>query len=113
MNFICALLLLRAGTFRFTKYILIICHDLPVTDCKECRDLVHTWIIEFHAAISARLQWYFGPTSHALVAYHLERGVMPLRDAVAVNYKVCVTTDIKAQVNRIWAKECVLDMMRA
>ena len=51
---------------------------------KERRALMH---IEIHAAIFA---WYlcsFGPLFHALVAYHLERGGMPLHDAVGVNCK--------------------------
>ena len=35
----------------------------------------------------------FGPTSRALVDYHLERGGMPLYDAVGVNCKSGATTE--------------------
>ena len=35
----------------------------------------------------------FGPPSHALVDYHLERGGMPLHDAVGVNRTRVVTTE--------------------
>ena len=40
----------------------------------------------FKAAIFA-CPVFFGLPSHALVDYHLERGLMPLQDAVGVNCK--------------------------
>ena len=39
--------------------------------------------------------------------YHLERGGMPLHDAVVVNCKKSALLKIKAQVSRIWAKGCI------
>ena len=35
----------------------------------------------------------FGPPSHALVDYHLERDRMPLHDAVGINCNMGVTTE--------------------
>ena len=42
--------------------------------------------------------------------YHMERGGMPLLDAVGINSKKGATTEqqIKAQVTSIWAKGCML-----
>ena len=34
----------------------------------------------------------FGPPSRAMVDYHLERGGMPLHDAIGVNVKRVITT---------------------
>ena len=55
-------------------------------------------MIEFHAAVFALFLCSFGPPSLALVAYPLERGRMPLHDAVGVCCEKGATTDIKAQV---------------
>ena len=41
--------------------------------------------------------------------YYLERGGIPLRDAVVINCKKGAATENKAQVPGIWAKGCVLD----
>ena len=41
--------------------------------------------------------------------YHLERGVLPLLDAVWVNCKKGATTELKAQVSSILAKWCMFD----
>ena len=38
----------------------------------------------------------FGQPSHALVDYHLERGGMPLHDAVGVNWKMGATNEIQS-----------------
>ena len=44
--------------------------------------------------------------------YHLERGGMPLHDAVGINcIKRAQLLKIKAQVSSIWAKWCILMMM--
>ena len=43
------------------------------------------------------------------MAYHRERGGIQLHEAVGVTCKKDATTDIKAQVPSIWAKELVLD----
>ena len=40
--------------------------------------------------------------------YHLERGGMPLHDAVGINCKRAQLLKIKAQVSSIWAKGCIL-----
>ena len=44
-----------------------------------------------------RIEWpiirSFGPPSHALVVYHLERSRLPLQDAVGVNCKKDATTE--------------------
>ena len=55
-------------------------------DRKEWRALGHIWMIEFNSAIFA-WPWMrsFGMPSRAPVDYHLERGGMPLHDAVCVN----------------------------
>ena len=52
---------------------------------------------------------YFGLPSRALVAYHLERSGMPLHGAVGINDKTGATTDIKAQLPRIWDKRRMFD----
>ena len=44
-----------------------------------------------------------------MVAYHLERGGMPLNDAVGVNCKRALLLKVKAQVSSILAKGCMLD----
>ena len=41
--------------------------------------------------------------------YHMERGGMPLHDAVGVTLKRAQLLKIKAQVSSIWAKGCYLD----
>ena len=76
-------------------------------DRKECRSLVHISMIEVHPAIIALFLCFFGPPSRTLVAYHLERGAMPLHDAVGVNRDKCATTEYQGQVPKIWAKRCV------
>ena len=40
--------------------------------------------------------------------YHMERGGMPLHDAVGINVKRAQLLKIKAQVSSIWAKGCIL-----
>ena len=52
-----------------------------------------------------------GPPSDDLVDYQLEKGGMPLDNAVGVNSKkeLGATLKIKAQVLSIWAKGCMLD----
>ena len=50
----------------------------------------------------------FGQPSLSLVAYHLERGGMPLHDAVGVTVKRAQLLNIKAQVSSAWAKKCML-----
>ena len=40
--------------------------------------------------------------------YHLERGGMPLHDAVGINCEKGQLLKIKAQVSSIWAKGCIL-----
>ena len=50
---------------------------------------------EFHATIFAWFVFSFVPPSRALVAYHLERGGMPLHDAVGVNCTKVITTEYK------------------
>ena len=65
-------------------------------------------MIEFHAAIFACFLCCCGPLSHAVMAYHMERGGMPIHDAVEVNCKKSSTTCIKAQVPSIWVKGCML-----
>ena len=37
-------------------------------------------------------------------SYHLERGGMPLHDAVGINCKKDATTESQAQMSSIWAK---------
>ena len=51
-------------------------------------------MIEFHAAIFARIRGSFGPPSRALATYHLERSGVPLHDVVRVNFNKVETTDI-------------------
>ena len=46
----------------------------------------------------------FESPSHALVVYHMERGGMPLHDAVGVNCKRGLLLKIKVQVPDIWGK---------
>ena len=41
-------------------------------------------------------------------SYHLERGVMPLHDAVGISIKRPQLLKIKAQMSSIWAKGCML-----
>ena len=40
--------------------------------------------------------------------YHMERGGMPLHDAVGINSKKGATTENQAEVSSIWAKGCIL-----
>ena len=40
--------------------------------------------------------------------YHMERGGMPLHDAVGINCKKGATMKIKTQLSSIWAKGCIL-----
>ena len=40
--------------------------------------------------------------------YHMERGGMPLHDAVGINCKREQLLKIKAQVSSIWTKVCIL-----
>ena len=40
--------------------------------------------------------------------YHLDRGGMPLHDAVGINCKRALLLKIKAQLSSIWAKGCML-----
>ena len=40
--------------------------------------------------------------------YHMERGGMPLHDAVGINCKKGATTDNHGTVSGIWAKGCIL-----
>ena len=61
-------------------------------------------MIEFHAATFA----WFLPPPHTLVAYHSERGCIPLHDAVMVNCKYAQLLNIKTQVLGKWAKGCML-----
>ena len=81
-------------------------------DRKEWRALVHMKMINFHVVIFAWLL-SFGPPSHNLVTYHLEKDGMPLHDAVGVNCKKGTTTDMKAQTPSIRDKGCMLDTHRA
>ena len=46
----------------------------------------------------------------ALVACHMEKGVMLIHDEVGVNCKNGATTDITILVPNIWAKGCMLDI---
>ena len=39
---------------------------------------------------------------------HMEKGGMPLHDAVGINCKKDAKLKIKAQVSSIWAKGCIL-----
>ena len=49
----------------------------------------------------------FGPPSRALVDYEMERGGMPLHDAVGVYKKRGATAENQGAVPGIWAKESV------
>ena len=61
-------------------------------DRKEWRALVHMQLNAFHAAISA---WPCVLSDRPLCSggYHLERGGMPLHDAVGINCKKGATTE--------------------
>ena len=51
-------------------------------------------MIEFHVAIFVHVDLFsFGPPSLAQVDNHMERGGLPLIDAVGVNCKKCATTE--------------------
>ena len=53
---------------------------------------------------------FFRTTVPCSGGYHLERGRMPLHDAVGINCKNGATIlKIKALVSSIWAKECMFD----
>ena len=43
--------------------------------------------------------------------YHLERGGMPLHDAVGINCKNGELLNIKAKMSSIWAKGCMLTIV--
>ena len=49
---------------------------------------------KFHGAIFVRFLYSFRPPSRALVVYHLEKGGLPLHDAVEANCENSATTDI-------------------
>ena len=74
----------------------------------EWRAMVHMFMIKF---LTCHFCWacvLFGPTFRALVDYHLEKGSMPLHDAVGVNCKKGATTENQgAGAGCIWAKWCV------
>ena len=56
----------------------------------------------------------FGPLSRTLGTYlDLERGGMPFHGGVGINCEKGSTTEIKAQEPSIWAKECMLTIVRA
>ena len=59
---------------------------------KEWRALVHMLLNEFHAAIFA---WPSVPSDPLPCSgdYHLERGIIPLQDAVGINCKNGATTE--------------------
>ena len=40
--------------------------------------------------------------------YHMEKGGMPLHDAVGINCKKAQLLNIKTQLSSIWAKGCIL-----
>ena len=40
--------------------------------------------------------------------YHMERGGMPLHDAVGINCKKGATTEHQTQLSSIWANGCIL-----
>ena len=39
--------------------------------------------------------------------YHMERGEMPLHDAVGINCEIAQLLKINSQVSSIWAKGCI------
>ena len=43
--------------------------------------------------------------------YHLERGGMPLHDAIGINCKRAKLLNTKAQMSSIWAMGCMLRIM--
>ena len=51
---------------------------------------------------------FFRTTLPCSGGYHMERGGMPLHDAVGINCKKGELLKIKAQVSSIWAKGCTL-----
>ena len=52
----------------------------------------------------------FGPTALPCSGgYHMERGGMPLLDAVGINCKTRELLKIKVQMSSIWAKGCMFD----
>ena len=63
---------------------------------------MHMYMIEFQAVIFDWFLCSFGPLSRALVAYHLERGGIPLNNEFGANCERGTATDIKAQVPSIW-----------
>ena len=68
-------------------------------DSKEWRALVH---------ICLALCFFRTPLPCS-GGYHLERGGMPLHDAVGINWKRAQLLKIKALVSSIWAKGCMID----
>ena len=63
--------------------------------------MVYMQMIEFQAVIFYGFLCSFGPPSRALVSYHMDRGEMPLHDAVGVNCAKFSTTDTRSQVSGI------------
>ena len=51
---------------------------------------------------------FFRTTLPCSGGYHMERGGMPLHDAVGINCEKGATLKIKAQLSSIWAKGCIL-----
>ena len=63
--------------------------------------------------MSLTLPFLLGPvlfrtTLPCFGGYHMERGGMPLHDAVGINCKTAQLLKTKAQVSSVWAKECML-----
>ena len=61
-------------------------------DLKEWKALVYMKLNEFHAAIYA-CPVFLRAALPCSSGYHLERGGMPLHDAVGINFKKDVTTE--------------------
>ena len=78
---------------------------------KEWRARVHMKLNEFHVAI------LLGPVFHRTAlpcsgGYHLERGGMPLHDAVGINCKTAATTEyqgayVKYMGYKVYVDNCV------
>ena len=51
---------------------------------------------------------YFRTALPCSGGYHLERGGMPLHDAVGTNCKKGASTEMNVEVSSIWAKGCTL-----
>ena len=89
-----------------------ICDGEGYSSIRERYDELETpsWWICWWLSLSNHL-WMavrcFGPSSLALVDYHLETGGMTLHDAVGKTVKGAKLLKIKEQVPIIWAKGCV------